>query len=98
KIDRRPNASLRDYRRDLVDQLYHAMLNARFAELREDPASPFVFAGSGTRSLVRTSDAFVRTATVKEGQVEETIKVLFHEITRVERHGFLASELERAKK
>jgi zinc protease len=98
KIDRRPNASKRDYRRDLVERLYHAMLNARFAELREDPASPFVSAGSSTQSLVRTSDAFVRSATVKEGQLDETIKVLFHEITRVERHGFLPSELERAKK
>jgi zinc protease len=98
KIERRPNASKRDYRRDLVERLYHAMLNARFAELREDPASPFVFAGSSTRSLVRTSDAFVRSATAKEGKLEETMNVLFHEITRVERHGFLASELERAKK
>jgi zinc protease len=98
KIDRRPNASKRDYRRTLVEQLYHQMLNARFAELREDPAAPFVSAGSSTQSLVRTSDAFVRSATVKEGQVEETIKILFREISRVERYGFLASELERAKK
>src|SRR5260221_1576596 len=98
KIDRRPNASKRDYRRDLVERLYHSMLNARFAELREDPASPFISGTSTTRPLARKADAFVRSATVKEGRLEETVTALFHEISRVERHGFLAPELERAKK
>ncbi len=98
KLDHRPNATKRDYRRVLVEQLYHSMLNARLAELREDPVSPFIFSSSSTRPLARTADAFVRSATVKEGQLEETLKVLFREITRVERHGFLASELERARK
>ena len=70
----------------------------RLAELRDDPASPFLSASSTTRPLARTADAFVRSATVKEGRLEETLTALFHEISRVERYGFLAPELERAKK
>jgi zinc protease len=97
KLDHRPNATKADFRRVVVESLYHAMLNARFGELREDPASPFIGAGSSTRPLVRTVDIFARTATAKENHTEDTLALLYHEIERVERHGFLASELDRAR-
>ncbi|HEV7559432.1 MAG TPA: insulinase family protein, partial [Kofleriaceae bacterium] len=97
KLDRRPDATKADFRRNLVEQLYHGMLNARFGELREDPASPFVSAGSSTRPLVRTVDSFTRFATAKENKTEDALALIYHEIDRVERHGFLASELDRAR-
>ncbi len=98
KLARRPERRVADYRRFLAEQLYHSMLNARFAELRAAPNAPFMMAFSSTSSLTRTADGFSRRAFVKQGRVEEAITVLADEVARVERHGFTASELARAKK
>ncbi|MBA3460811.1 MAG: insulinase family protein [Deltaproteobacteria bacterium] len=98
KMDHRRETTKGDYRRFIVEALYHQMLNARFAELAQDPESPFMYAGSGTGGFARTSDTFSRYAGVKEGRVEETVTALFREIVRVEKYGFLPSELARAAK
>ncbi len=98
KMDRRPESTKADYRKFVVENLYHAMLGARFRELGVDPKAPFTSARSGTSNFARSSDLFVRSAGAKENRVEETLAVLFREIERVERHGFLASELARATK
>ncbi|MGE5181111.1 MAG: M16 family metallopeptidase [Acidobacteriota bacterium] len=97
KMDHRPQATKGDYRRLLVERLYHSMMRARFSELGEDPAAPFTFASSATTSFVRTSDLFLRDAQAKEGRTADALALLFREIRRVEKHGFLASELERAR-
>jgi zinc protease len=96
KMDHRSESTKRDYRRFVVENLYHSMLNARFAELGLDPAAPFQYAGSSTGNFARTSDLFSRDAQAKEGKVNETLALLFREIERVERYGFLQSELDRA--
>ncbi len=98
KMDRRSEATKADYRRFLVENLYHSMLNARFEELGLDPDAPFLYAGSSTGSFARSSDLFIRSAQAKEGRISDALAVLFREIARVERHGFTASELERARK
>ncbi|MCX5746512.1 MAG: pitrilysin family protein, partial [Proteobacteria bacterium] len=96
KLEHRRETTKGDYRRFIVESLYHAMLNARFAELAEEPDAPFLSAGSSTGGFVRTSDTFSRFASAKQGRVEETLTVLFRELARVEQHGFLPSELARA--
>ena len=98
KMDHRPELTKGDYRRHLVEEIYHSMLRARFAELAEDPASPFVWAGSYTTSFIRSGDLFVRSAQTKEGRTPEALTALYREIQRVEKFGFLPSELERARK
>jgi len=98
KMDRRSESTKADYRRFIVENLYHSMLNARFAELGLDPAAPFQYAGSGVSNFARSSDLFSRYASAKENRINESLAVLFREIERVERHGFLPSELERARK
>ncbi len=98
KLDARPDVTKRDYRRALVETIYHDMLGGRFAELAEDPAAPFLWAFSSTSPLTRSVDGFLRGATAKEGRLPETLTALLHEIARVERFGFLPQELERAKK
>jgi len=98
KLDHRSEATKGDYRRFLVERVYHAMLNARFRELRLDPSAPFTSAGSSTGSFVRTSDTFTRSASVKEGHEAEALTLLFREINRVEKFGFLEPELDRARK
>jgi zinc protease len=98
KMDRRPESTKADYRRFIVENIYHSMLGDRFQELGLDPGAPFMFAGSGTTSFARSADLFMRFAQPKEGRVEETLALLFREIERVERYGFLPSELERVRK
>jgi len=98
KLDHRSEVTKGDYRRFLVEALYHSMLGARFEELALDPAAPFLGASSSTSSLVRSSDVFLRSAQAKEGRVADTISVLVRELARVEKFGFVATELERARR
>jgi zinc protease len=97
KLDHRSNATRGDFRRSVVESLYHAMLNARFQELAQDPAAALTAAGSATTLLTRTCDGFVRSAGAKGGRAGDALGVLFREIARVEKFGFLPSELERAR-
>lgn len=94
----RPEASARDYRRSLGEQLYGMMLNARLEEVRRSPNPPFLGAFAGSGGLVRTADAFRQSAMVREDGIERGLGALFEETLRVERHGFTQPELERAKK
>ncbi|HVV84575.1 MAG TPA: insulinase family protein, partial [Kofleriaceae bacterium] len=87
-----------DFRQFVLDGLYHTMLNERLAQLGRAPDAPFVYAFSSTGDLTRQYEAFSRSAVAKEGQLEPTLAALFGEVLRVERHGFTAGELERAKK
>jgi zinc protease len=87
-----------DYRRGITERLYHQMLNERLGELAQRPEAPFTGASSSTRDLVRDAEAFSRSAGVKDGRLEESVVALFTEVLRVERHGFTAAELERAKR
>jgi zinc protease len=93
----RPEVTKSDYRRMVAERLYHSMLNARLDELRRKPDAPFLYAASYSGGFVRTADAFTQTATVKESGVQRGFESLLEEELRVERNGFTASELTRAK-
>jgi zinc protease len=98
KLPHRAELSARDYRRSLAELLFHTMVNARLDELRRMPDSPFLFVSSSSGEFVRSADVFRQTAGVKEDAVERAFQTLLEEVLRVQRHGFAASELERAKK
>jgi zinc protease len=86
-----------DYRRDLVESMFHGMLRARLDEIRQQPDSPFTFAFSSTGSMRRAVELFDLSAGVKGGRVEDALKTLLVEVERVKQHGFLASELDRER-
>jgi zinc protease len=94
---RRPRQSVGDYRRELVEGLYHTMLNARLGELARRPDPPFQGAFSVSGSFVRPIDVERQSAMVKNGGLLPGLAALLAEVERVHRHGFSASELERAK-
>jgi zinc protease len=98
KLDHRSEATKGDFRRFLVEGLYHQMLGARFSELAEEPEAPFLFAGSTTGSFVRASDLFTRQAEAKEGKAREALAAVVKEIVRVDKYGFGAGELDRARR
>ena len=97
KMDHRPAASESDYRRFVVESVYHNMVDARLSELAQAPDAPFVFGNSSTGSEARTVDFFTRFALAKEGHLADATAVLFREIARIERFGFLQSEFDRAR-
>jgi zinc protease len=98
KLGKRPQGSAEEYRRQLVEQLYHGMLNARLDELRQQADPPFIFGFSTSAGFVRSKDVYLQVAGVREGQVERGLQALLTEAERVDRWGFTATELERAKK
>jgi len=96
-VAHRPEASYRDFRRVLLEQVYAAILNERFGAIGRRPDAPFAQAGAAIESPVREVDAFVREAQAKAGKVEATVESLFTEVLRVEQHGVTQSELDRTR-
>ncbi len=86
-----------DYRRGLVEQLYHAMLNARLTEIAQSPDPPFMMARSNDGDFVRPMVVYSLDAIVRDGQALAGMEALLREVERVDRHGFTATELARAK-
>lgn len=93
----KPVITVGDYRHELVLSLMSEMMNARLTELTQDASSPFIYAGQGHSPLVRKTSAEELYALAKEGQTAEALKLLLQAARRVDRHGFLESELKRAK-
>lgn len=90
--------TVRDYRRSLVEQLYHYMFNERLTELSRRPEAPFSIASSGYGSFVRSTDVYQLVAVAKDGgAMLPSLEAVLEEAKRVRDHGFLASELQRAK-
>ncbi len=85
------------FRRLLMDRLYNRMLNDRLYELTQRPDAPYLGAFTGKFGFARPSDLYVMQAVVTDGGVPTGLEALLTEAARVERHGFTASELERAK-
>jgi zinc protease len=86
-----------DMRRQIIDGIYHSMMNARLQELGRaaDPPYQMAFAGSGP--LLRAKSAYHLFARASDGGVERALTTLLTEAKRVEEHGFHESELARAK-
>ena len=92
----RPLGTVSAYRRQLVGQLYGQMLNQRLFELTQKANPPFIGAGGGTGSLVRNIDVFNLGASVADTGALRGMEAVLTEVHRVERHGFTATELDRA--
>lgn len=97
KQPQRKQRTVADYRRALVEHLYNRMLNERLAEITRRPNAPFVHGFSGQGSVVRTKEVYVLGAQVVDGGIERGLEAVLTEAERVDRFGFTATELERAK-
>jgi len=85
------------YQEDLKRSLFASMLNRRLGELTQDADPPFIGAGGGDGSLVRTKSAFSLSASVQDGQYLRALETVLTETERVRQHGFTASEFDRAR-
>lgn len=93
----RPEATLRDFRRIIIEQIYAQIINERLATLARRKEAPFSVAQVGVEGLVREIDVFSRNALVKTGKVEDALRALLTEVLRIERHGVTQGELDRAR-
>jgi len=93
----RVDKTVADYRRSLVEHLQDAMFNQRLDEIAQLPSAPYLNAGAGRGNFVRPLDIYVLSAMPKEGLALQTLQTLLTESERVRQHGFLQSELDRAR-
>ena len=93
----RSESTLKDFRRIVAEQLYGQIINERLASISRRPDAPFAGAQVGVQSDTREIDQFARQAQAKGGKEEDTLRALFTEVLRVEKHGFTQSELDRAR-
>ena len=97
KMALRDPTSVGAYRQQLVECVFGGMLSLRFSELAQKPDAPFIGAGAMRGVFVRSKEASLLNAMVKDGGVERGLQALFTETERVARHGFTSTELDRQK-
>lgn len=99
KGGRIPEGTYRDYRNNLLSQIFSTMLNQRLKEYLRKENPPFkFFAFSSLQPLGRLNSVFVLFAGAIGNAVDRCVEALLTEAFRVYQYGFAPSELERAKK
>ncbi len=88
----------REYRQEIVENLYDAMLNQRLSELTRKPDPPFIFASSSDGPLVRTKSTYLLEVGTRNNGLLEGMRAALREAYRVRAYGFTPAELERQKK
>lgn len=87
-----------DYYKSLQKNLYQQMLSARLMELTQQAEPPFAQAFVFGGSFVRGSSFFMAGALLDPNKIEDGTIAVTQEAERARRHGFVESELERAKR
>ncbi len=91
--------TIAELRHDLARSLVTAMLVDRFEDIEQDPKAPFYNIGIGDMKflLSRTKQALLMRANAKPSRETECVARFATELKRAAKHGFLPSELQRAK-
>lgn len=97
KRDARDTRTAGDYRNDIIDNLYDAMLNARYQEVLQQPNPPFIYAYSVDGRFIGYKQAYTLGVSLKENAILGGLESILKEAYRVKQHGFTESELERQK-
>ena len=84
---------------DYMTNMMSSMLNQRLTEKAQEPDCPFLqaYAYDGNYLFANTMDAFTLGIMPKEGQTEAATQAVVTEAMRAAKHGFTATEYERAK-
>ena len=87
-------------RDDYIADLISYMTNSRLAELRQQPNAPFMSASGhdGGFFLSRTKEAFSLSVSCKQDNIIGGLFAATAALERIRQHGFVQSELDRAKK
>ncbi len=98
KKDAQAYTTLQGFQQLIMQQLFTGMLSQRLNELTQQANPPFINAGAGYGSIVRTKDAYQMFAMAKAGGIEKALKTLIEENQRIKQYGFTQTELARFKK
>eukprot|EP01132_Coremiostelium_polycephalum_P014594 gene14594-17702_t len=82
---------------DLKNPLNEKMLSDRYTELSRQADPPFIQGGASISGLLGGLNSYGATVVAKPGELEKGFKALWRETRRVEKFGFTATELGRAK-
>jgi zinc protease len=91
-------ATVGDYRREIVERLAAAMFAARLAESSHRPGAPLLNAGASRGRAVRAQDVVAFRGVLREDAIDKGVGAFLLELERIERFGFTAVELDRQKK
>lgn len=93
------DGNYKGYRNNLIEDLYMNIMNTRLFEVGREPNPPFMGAQTALLNRVIGNVSILTfSAAVKDGGVNQGLESIISEAYRVEKYGFLESELERAKK
>lgn len=98
KMPLRDTSTVGAYRHDIVEGLVTGMLNRRLSDLAQKADPPFLAGMIGRGRFVRSAEASIVQALVKEGGIERGLDAVYTEAERAARFGFVATELDRQKK
>lgn len=82
---------------EIVTQLISMMINERLSDISKKENAPFLGASASYFKFVEPFDAFYLGVQSKDGQSIPALEAGYTEMLRMQRGGFTASELERAK-
>ena len=94
----KPDVIVGDYRGQIVESLFSAMLSQRMQELTQKPNPPYVFGGSNLGGFVQGYEVYSSFAVVSKAGVDPAIAAVIQENERARKFGFTANELDRTKK
>jgi zinc protease len=89
--------TVNDMREMYITNLYNSMMRMRISELLQKGTPPFISGSSANGGFVRFYDAYSINVTANPNQEDIALEAILTETERVKRHGFVATELERAK-
>ncbi|NLO11966.1 MAG: insulinase family protein [Candidatus Cloacimonetes bacterium] len=93
----RPTVTVDDYLDNLKQELYLNMLSSRLEELTKQPDPPYTFALMMSGNVLKGLGGTIGAAVMSSGKGLQAVQAVLGEVERVDRHGFLESELQRAK-
>ncbi|NOU60396.1 M16 family metallopeptidase [Marinifilum caeruleilacunae] len=89
--------NLQYYRNSIIENLHSSILGNRLNELLQKGNAPFINAFGAYYNRARKMDVYHNSVTLKEDNLLGGIETFLKEIERANKHGVVATELERAK-
>lgn len=88
---------LAELKNQFTEACYNLMLRSRMKEIMQKGDNECLSMSAGNSEFLRGYKAFTISTTAKPNKEVEAFKAVYTECIRAERHGFLQSELDRAK-
>jgi zinc protease len=98
KYPKAQEISIGDFRQGIVRSLYGSISSERLFDLSKNVEAPFVSASIGYSDFIgRNTSVYSINVSSKDNQLLQALEFVLTENQRIVNHGFLESELERAK-